>query len=359
MFNIRLKSSTSHPIQHCMKSIALLILFFLKSLILTGQSPSFLQTIKQDSALDLYLKLDWKALEKNKSEKAYIAGEVDVKTPHGDSLRLDAKVRTRGHMRLDICSFPPIKIKLDKSELKHNSLSSLNEFDLTHHCHEGDQYDQYLLREYMAYKLYELISPYHFHVQLLRLHYENPLGQEAHETSYAFLVEDPEELISRLNSKLNKNSLISSSAIEKLPYLKMCLFEFMIGNTDWFLPLRHNLEFIGVPNIRLLITVPYDFDYSGLVDAPYAAPHESLKLPSVLIRYYQGWCQTEEEVNDALQVFRDHKEEILSMPDHIQGFNEHSIKQTKAYLQDFFDIIENPKKLQNQIVKHCNMWPVP
>ncbi|MGB3079375.1 MAG: hypothetical protein WBB31_09900, partial [Saprospiraceae bacterium] len=107
----------------------------------------------------------------------------------------------------------------------------------------------------------------------------------------------------------------------------------------------------------LLVTVPYDFDYSGLVDAPYAAHHESLKLSSVTVRYYQGWCQTDEEVKDAVKIFEDQKEKILGMCDHIQGLSERSKKYTREYLQDFFDIIENPRKFENQIMKHCDMWP--
>ncbi|MEP6793186.1 MAG: hypothetical protein ABJB16_02585 [Saprospiraceae bacterium] len=340
-----------------MKSALLNILFFLHCLVLTGQTKSFLQDIKQDSAIDLYLTLNWKSIERHKKDQTYLPAQVKLQTPQGDSLNLDLKVRTRGHMRLDICSYPPIKLKFDKSGLAQHSLSSLNELDLVHHCQDGDQYNQYLLREYMCYKIFELVSPYHFHAQLVQLHYENPAGAEAHETSYAFLVENPEELVDRLQSKLNKNKIVTSAAVEKLSFLKMCLFEFMIGNTDWYVPLRHNLEFIGVPGFKLLVAVPYDFDYSGLVDAPYAAHHESLKLPSVTIRYYQGWCQTEDEVNDAIKIFEDQKEKILSMCDHIQGFSERSKKYTREYLQDFFDIIENPRKLENQIIKHCDMWP--
>ncbi|MEO6131668.1 MAG: hypothetical protein ABIQ02_07460 [Saprospiraceae bacterium] len=327
-------------------------------ILLTGQSTSFLQDIKQDSAIDVYLTLNWKDFERHKSEKAYCPAEVRLQTPQGDSLSLDAKARTRGHMRLEICSFPPIKLKFDKGDLAAHSLSCMNEMDLVHHCQESDAFDQYLLREFMAYKLFELISPYSFHIQLVRLHYRNPDGEEAHETSYAFLMENAEELTDRLHARLNKNTMIGSSAVERQLFLKVSLFEFMIGNTDWYVPLRHNIEFIGVTGYKLLVTVPYDFDYSGLVNAPYAAHHESLKLPSVTMRYYQGWCQSEDEVKEALKIFEDQKEKILGMCDHIQGFNDKSIKHTRGYLQDFFDIIENPRKLDNQIMEHCGMWPV-
>ena len=118
-FDVVKEFSQLHPpIPLHMKSVFLVFFFFLFSLVLTGQNISLLQEIKQDSAVDLYLALDWKELEKNKKEKAFCPAKVNLETLDGDSVTMDAKVRTRGHMRLDICSFPPIKLKFDKSDLK-------------------------------------------------------------------------------------------------------------------------------------------------------------------------------------------------------------------------------------------------
>lgn len=322
-----------------------------------AQPSSFLHTLCQDSTLDLCVILDWKQLHRTKKDKAYLPASVVCHVSGRDTLRLDAKVRTRGHMRLEICSFPPLKLKLDKDDLEKQHLSGMNEMDIVHHCHESDQYEQLLLREYMVYKLWELVSPLHFKTKLIRLRYMTPEGVEPYPQAYAFMVEDEEELIARLEGRKIKSEIINNGALDRESFLLLCLFEFMVGNTDWYIPTRHNLEFIGIPGRQLLQTIPFDFDYSGLVNAPYAAPHASLELSSVTIRYYQGWCQTEEEVMKQLQVFRDQKENILSLPFQIPGLDEKSIQYTLNYLNDFFEIIENPKKLQNQILRHCDMWP--
>ena len=339
---------------------ALIFFFFLIPLSyqLRAQSVSFLHEMEQDSVVDVYLRMDWKNLEKHKKDKAYLPSTVCCKIPAKDSLAMSAKVRTRGHMRLEICDYPPLKLKIDKDELAKCHLSSFNEMDIVNHCEENESSNQLLLKEYLAYKLWELVSPNYFKTKLIRLHYQNLDGIEVHETAPAFLLENTEEMVKRLDGREVKTSIISKSAIDRQPFLRTCLFEFMIGNTDWYIPTRHNLEFIGIPGYQLLVTVPYDFDYSGLVHAPYAIPHETLKLPDVAIRYYQGWCHTEAEVRGQLQVFLDQKQKILEMPYHIPGLNEKSIHQAADYLQDFFDIIENPKKLENQIIKHCDMWPV-
>lgn len=319
---------------------------------------SLLQSIHQDSAVDLYLTLDWKAIEKNKNDKAYVPAKVLIISPRKDSIYLDAKVRTRGHMRLDICSFPPLKLKFEKGTLAEHHLSSFNEMDIVNHCEESEMHDQLLLKEYLAYKLWEFVSPYYFKVQLIRLHYMKTDGSQAHKTAYAFLMENTEELVERLGARRNKTPVISSSAVEKEPLLRVALFEYMIGNTDWYITNRHNLEFVAIPGYNVLVPIPYDFDYSGLVSAPYAAHHASIDLPSVSIRYYQGKCATDEEVHKILKTFLDQKEKILMTPHHIQGLSEKSINYSVAYLKEFYDIIENPKKLKNFIIEHCDMWPV-
>ena len=64
----------------------------------------------------------------------------------------------------------------------------------------------------------------------------------------------------------------------------------MIGNTDWSVPNQHNCKVLSGMNIEhsdLGTIVPYDFDYSGLVDADYAVPYEGLALESVRERRYR------------------------------------------------------------------------
>ena len=341
-----------------MKTVCITFLLLLVGIRLPGQEISLLQDIRQDSALHLYLRQDWKNIEKHKEDKTYQSAGISLVTPTSDTLSIPVKVRTRGNMRLEICSLPPLKLKFDKADLQQHGLSALNEMDLVEPCHDDPRYDQLLLKEYLAYKLWELVSPYYFRTQLVQIHYINPDGTEAHDPSYAFLVENTEELVARLGGRRNKTPVISNSAVDKAPMLKVALFEFMIGNTDWFIQNRHNLEFIGIPGHSLLVTIPYDFDYSGLVDASYAAHHPSINLSSVRIRYYQGWCFPDSDVEKALEIFHQQKDNILSMPYHIQGLNEKSANQARDYLADFFDIIENPNKLNNQILRHCDMWPV-
>ena len=308
-----------------------------------SQQTSLLEEIKQDSALDLYITQDWKALEKKKKEKTYQSAEVRFVSDDLDTKIMPANIRTRGNMRLEICALPPLKLKFEKSDLAKSGFSPMNEMDIVQPCHEDKQYYQLILKEYLAYKLWELVSPYYFKTQLVRIHYTNPDGSAAHDPSYAFLVENTEELVDRLDGRKNKTPVISSNAVDKAPMLKVALFQFMIGNTDWNIQNRHNLDFVVLPGHQFLVTIPYDFDYSGLVGAPYAVHHESLELTEVSSRYYQGKCYSASEVEEALKIFHEQKLNILNMPGRIEGLDEREAKEARVYLNSFFEIIENPK----------------
>ena len=335
-----------------------LFIFWLASTSLFGQQASIFRLMQCDSILDVTISLDWKELEKQKLEKAYVPAHLQFPSDSGKLISVDLKVRTRGHMRLSICSNPPLKLKFDKSDLNKYCLSPLNEIDLIQHCQQGEQYEQYILREYLAYKIYQELSPLSFNVQLVRIHYLNPDGSMAHESSIGYIMENGEEFVDRIGGKTIATPVMSQNSVDRSYFLKVCLFEYMIGNTDWFIKTRHNMEFVISPGFSLLVTVPYDFDYSGLVSAPYAVPYEGLPLTSVTTRYYQGRCESKVELMNVINDFIRKKDSILKLCYDIPGLNDRSIKHVTDYIEEFYTIIENPKKIDNLIMAHCDMWPV-
>lgn len=323
----------------------------------TAQSTSLLDTIIRGGLTEVNLTLDWKQLERKRKDKAYADARLTCTGPGQDTLRLEGRIRTRGARRLEICSRPPLKVKFDKEALEQAGLSAMNEIDIVHPCLDPSSYEQYILREFLAYKLWEIISPYTFRTQLIRIHYTLPDGTAHQSPSTAFLLEDPEELAVRLAGREYSSDVISQNALETRSVIIMYLFQFMIGNTDWFTTNRHNLDFFGFPGHTLLVTVPYDFDYSGLVNAPYASHHESLELASVTTRYYQGKCYPEEEVRAALEPFIAHKSAILDAYKSVPGLDERSVRHVTDFLQEFYDIVESPKKFEQQVLRHCDKWP--
>ena len=71
----------------------------------------------------------------------------------------------------------------------------------------------------------------------------------------------------------------------------VALFEYMIGNTDWAVTVSHNTRLMLSKDDTLSkpYVVPYDFDYSGLVNTYYSIPDEKLEIETVTQRVYRGY----------------------------------------------------------------------
>jgi hypothetical protein len=128
----------------------------------------------------------------------------------------------------------------------------------------------------------------------------------------------------------------------------------MIGNTDYSILTLHNV--IMLDDARgVHYTVPYDFDYSGLVSAHYARPAPGLNLPSVQQRMYRGPCKTEAEVEQALQPFRDKQADLLALPASLVslGLDDGQRRYTEKYLSEFFETANRADRVKQTFVTDC------
>ncbi len=133
----------------------------------------------------------------------------------------------------------------------------------------------------------------------------------------------------------------------------MAIFQYMIGNTDWSVWVQHNIKLLKEDNSDLPIVVPYDFDWSGLVNAPYAVPAEILPIETVKTRLYRGFCKPDAELQPALDEFRQRKDEIYRTCNSVPFLTEKELKKVLQYIDDFFKIIENPKKVKSEFHQKC------
>jgi len=166
----------------------------------------------------------------------------------------------------------------------------------------------------------------------------------------ALLVEDEEDLTARLNAKVIGKGVLRSSALERDAYLKMCFFQYMIANTDWAIPNRHNLEMLSVPGVERVVAIPYDFDYAGFSGTSYAVPYSSLPIDDVNERYFMGRNVTEAEAVEMSRFFLDKKEEIKQRCSDFGNLEEKELARLHRSLDQFFDILENDKKVRRTFV---------
>jgi hypothetical protein len=110
------------------------------------------------------------------------------------------------------------------------------------------------------------------------------------------------------------------------------------------------MRFIRLPGaVSRLIPVPYDFDYSGLVNTHYAAPDPNLGIPTVRDRIYRGSPGNEAEFTLVRQKFIEVKPKMLAYAEAFPNLDKSSRTEFVKYLNEFFAILEDPKQFYRAI----------
>lgn len=253
----------------------------------TTMTPSVFDQFNQEQILKVELKLDMEALHANKKSNEYqkakfsIIGINNIET-------YSVKVRARGRFRRVKSEMPPLKLKFSKKELIAQGLSEDNDYKLVTHFYDSKQGDDAVLREYLAYKLYNQLSGQSFRVQLAEVTYIDKNTNEAN-TRYGILIEDSDQMASRVGGQICEDCFNRPEAEYDATNLQLhALFQYMIGNTDWSLKMNRNLKLVKVETTGKYVTVPYDFDFSGFVNANYAVPNKDYQLTTLRDRAFLG-----------------------------------------------------------------------
>ena len=281
---------------------------------------------------------------------------VDV---DGERRELDLKIRTRGHFRHDNCDFPPLWLNFRKSQLDGTLFEGQNKLKLVVHCDDSTGYEQDVLREYLAYRILNEVSDLSFRVRLLHVTYVDSDQRRDDQVRYAFVIEHKNRLAARLGMQDLEIGNTKVSRIHPDRLNLTSLFEYMIGNTD-FSPIAgppgdeccHNYVLLGDES-PLITAIPYDFDQSGLVDAPYATPNPRFKIRTVKNRLYRGRCVNNEHLPASIAAFRANRDAIFALIDAASGMTDDTRKSVQRYITSFYEIIDDPRKVRSRIEKRC------
>ena len=265
---------------------------------------------------------------------------------NGFSVNEPIFLELRGHMRKDYCYIPPLKIIFKNK--KDSVLRSLGSLKLVSECKTSSTDEQYLLKEFLAYKIYNLLTDMSFRVRLLNLTLADSVKNKTL-NEHAFLIEDIKDLAERNNCDDLKNAKVNTEATDRRQMTIVAIFEYMIGNTDWGVPVQHNVKLIlsKIDSLNHPYAVPYDFDYAGLVNTDYAVPDEKLGIQSVRDRVYRGFPRSTQEINDILNIFKKQKDNIYSLINNFDLLTSASKKDIIHYLDGFFDLINSPEQVNN------------
>jgi len=301
---------------------------------------SIFDFLVEKEIVEVTLEAEFDSILNSKKFNQYLDGKLSFRDKSKAKKNIPVKIKQRGKYRRRICNFPPLKLKFADKYLSALGLDEeANNIKIITHCLDDNfKSKENLLREYLAYKLYEFHSEKYFRVHLVKVKYKTP-----NENRHRF----EQYLAKRLGGKVFDTFNCSLNRMKHHDLKVNAVYQFMIGNSDWDPIKVRNIKLIKKDSLELFDVVPYDFDFSGLVNAPYAIPNPNFKLTSVRDRVMQCKFKSEEELEKVIELFLNKKETVLNFCGNFKALPKSSRKDIKKYLNSFYTIIENEELRKN------------
>ena len=253
--------------------------------------PSLFDTLSSgEELLEVSLTVDLDDLSENRNVDAYREGVFEW--GEGAANALPVRVKPRGKYRRKVCDFPPLKLQFPKKALRARKLNKHNDLKLVTHCMDARSSKLPILREYLAYELYQELTEDAFRVQLVKITYRDIENPRRTLKRFGILIEDTDEMAERLGGETTKKINAAPTEVARAQEDLMTVFQMLIGNHDYHLGRQHNFKYVA-GRAEGLVPVPYDFDFSGLVNAEYAiANPDHHELVRITDRKYLGRADT-------------------------------------------------------------------
>ena len=309
---------------------------------------------ESDQILDIRLKGNFRQiLNDREGEAKYYPVELTYTSEDSNKNSIPIEVKTRGHFRREKsnCTFPPLLLTFPGNEGNSSSFfPAETSLKLVMPC----QGEEFIVHEWLVYKLYNLITPQSFRARLVRINLVDSKNKRMPSPFYGIILEGEKQMAQRNNCVALKRKIRPQQTMIQ-PFLRMATFEYLIGNTDWSVEFLQNIKLIAADSAAEAIAVPYDFDLSGIVNSPYAKPASELEMSSVHQRRYRGYCIKDLKLFDSTIAFYNRmKNKIYSIYTSCSLIDAKYKKQTLQYLDDFYSVINNPKMLEKEFGYPCN-----
>ncbi len=329
------------------------------------------QGVAEDAGLPLFA--DQRTLEitiegplttliRKRSIDEYYQGALSYADASGEMQTFDLQFRARGNFRRrpSTCRFPPVRLNFKRKQVEGTLFDGQNILKLVTHCRPGNsRYEQYVLKEALAYRILNQLTPISFRARLLKVTWVNTEDDNESEVRYGFLIEHKNELEARTGMTEFTEERSSYGNLAARHNAVMAVYEYLVGNTDWSMVAAPPGESCCHNGILLVddadehYYAPYDFDLAGLVNAPYAEPNPRFKLRSVTERLYRGHCRFNSEMDAVAEHYRDNEAAILKLVDEMEGLESNNRRSSRAYIEAFYDDIATPEAMERNLLSGC------
>lgn len=345
-------------------------LLLVQAVVFSHQAEADAPLFSSDDPLHITLPVDFSEICRPRESEECDFTPTVLEYPQGEeTVSVPIRIRVRGGWRSlsRNCSVPLLWVEVD-TEAAHGTLFEGQELlPLTTHCGTGisleakstrekrSNWEQYMLKEHLGHKLYQLFSEASIRSRLIRIHYTDPDNPRRVLHNFAFFTEHFDSVAARNGfSRLERGSF-DASRLDGPAADRVAMFQYMIGNTDWSIVRERNTVLMADEQGRQ-VPVPFDLDMSGLVDAHYAGPAPGLPIDSVRERHYLGFCHPQSDWSALFKEFSGHKADVMATLDSVPGLSRNSHRSARLFLDDFFEIIESPRR-DEAIVNGCTPWP--
>ena len=275
-----------------------------------------------------------------------------------DGVEHAIRVRPRGKSRLRVCDFQPLRLNFRKSEVDGTLFAEQDKLKLVVPCHTSERAEKDLVEEYAVYRFFNLLTPASYRVRLVRMTFEDTAGDGDSVAIHSFLLEPDGQLAARLGGEAADLSEVSLRWLDQQHMALVYVFQYLVGNLDWSLVTAeaeerccHNGTLIRTE--ASLLYVPYDFDLSGFVDAPYAFPPPDLRLKRVTQRRYRGFCTDRVHLEQALVTIVSRQPEIIALIHSLPVLGDRDKERRAGYLEQFFRAAAKPDRLLKRFENRC------
>jgi len=323
------------------------------------EDPMAVPLFVDDTPLELTIEGPFDELSSDGDERPERESLLRYRDSQGEEVALPVDIRIRGHSRLEICGFPPLRLDFPKSQLEGTVFAGQNRLKLVTLCRDRDVFRDYLVQEYQIYLAFSALTDRSFQVRRAIVEYVESDSDDGESfTEQAFLIEEDWAVADRHGMEVLEVESLELTDLNPRHTALLSLFHYMIGSTDWSAISApegdnccHNGAVLNDAEEGAFV-IPYDFDQTGIINTSYAKPNPILPIRRVTQRLYRGLCLINDELEWAVGRLNEQREQVVGAFDS-ELVRERQRNVALKFIRESYDIINDPEQFEEEIIEEC------
>ena len=307
---------------------------------------------RSDDILNLTIKANFDdILEDRDEERDYHEAKIAVVSESEVLEEIPVRIKVRGNFRRNPqnCKFPPLLLNFKKEDVHGTFFENQDKLKIVTPC----QFEEDVIEEFLTYKMYNILTDKSLKVRLVKILYLNEAKNKKIFEKYSFIIESEERAAERLDAEITEKFYFPFD-LDTAVTSKMTVFNYMIGNKDYYITSRHNVIIMQpADSTKLPFPIAYDFDWAEFIDAAYTKPKG---VPDELLeerRVYFNICFPEEVFENVFSYFREKREKFENTIEDSALLKNFSKKRSLKYLDEFYDIIDSKEGVKSEFLDVC------